>query len=148
NKIIKVDNKSSYKVTGVLKDLPSNTEFNFSYLVSLEANENYYGNDWGTYTYYTYVQLQPGVSGEKFNEKIKGTITKYAPQLGTRVFLYPVSKSHLYSRFENGKPAGGRIDTVRLLVIIGFLILFIACINFMNLSTAQSQKRAKEVGVR
>jgi len=148
NKIIKVDNKNNYKVTGVLKDLPNNTEFNFSYLVSLEANENYYGNDWGTYTYYTYVQLQPGVSAEKFNEKIKGTITKYAPQLGIRVFLYPVSKSHLYSRFENGKPAGGRIEAVHLLVIIALLILFIACINFMNLSTAQSQKRAKEVGVR
>jgi len=148
NKIITVDNKDSYKVTGVLKNLPDNTQFDFNYLVSLSANENTYGNTWDNYTYNTYVQLEPNTSVNDFNNKIKKELEKYTGEKDTRMFLYPVSKLHLYSTFENGKPVGGRIDTVRLLLIIAALILLIACINFMNLSTAQSQKRAKEVGVR
>ena len=148
NKIIKVDNKESYKVTGVLKDLPSNTQFDFSYLVPLPEKEIYTNNSWDNNSYYTYVELQPDASIENVNKKIKIVPEKYAPGIGTELFLYPVSKMHLYSHFENGKPAGGRIEIVRLLVIIASLILLIACINFMNLSTAQSQKRAKEVGVR
>ncbi|MBE7174434.1 MAG: ABC transporter permease [Williamsia sp.] len=147
-KMVMVDGKGNYKVTGVLQNLPSNTEFSFSYLTSLEANENTYGNNWNNNTYYTYVQLQQGVSPEAFNKKIEKEIIRYVPGTNTDVFLYPVAKQHLYSRFENGKPSGGRIDTVRLLLIIAGLILLIACINFMNLSTAQSGKRALEVGVR
>ncbi len=147
-KVVKLDNQSSFKVTGVLKNLPSNTEFDFTYLVSLQANENNYGNNWSNNTYHTFVQLQPAVSIEQFNKKIEKEVIKYAPETKADIFLYPVIKQHLYANFENGKPAGGRIDTVRLLLLIGALILLIACINFMNLSTAQSQKRAKEVGVR
>lgn len=150
NKIVKINNKDNYKITGVLKNLPSNTEFDFDYLVSLKANENLYSNNnsWGTNTFYTYVQLQPNISIDKFNPKIKNELIKYSPDLATEIFLYPIKKWHLYSRFENGKIAGGRIEMVRLVAIIGALILLIVCINFMNLSTAQSQKRAKEVGVR
>jgi putative ABC transport system permease protein len=148
NKVVRINNKESYKVTGVLKNLPDNTAFDFNYLVSLGPNENQYGNTWDNYTYNTYVQLQPNISVDNFNNKIKDELEKYTGQKGTEMFLYPVSRLHLYSSFENGKPAGGRIETVRLLLIIAVLILLIACINFMNLSTAQSQKRAKEVGVR
>jgi len=150
NKIIKIDNKDSYKITGILKNLPTNTEFDFDYLVSLKANENFYSNNnsWANNTFYTYVQLQPNISVDQFNLKIKDEILKYSPESKTEIFLHPISKWHLYSRFENGKIAGGRIETVRLMGIIGCLILLIACINFMNLSTAQSQKRANEVGVR
>ncbi|MDQ2753292.1 MAG: ABC transporter permease [Bacteroidota bacterium] len=147
-KVVVLDNKDSYKITGVLKNLPANTEFDFNYLISLQANENNYGNAWDNNTYYTYIQLKPGVSVDQFNNKIKNEVNKYAPEQKDEVFLYPVTKQHLYSSFDNGKQAGGRINTVRLLLMIGFLILLIACINFMNLSTAQSQKRAKEVGVR
>ncbi|MEO5909264.1 MAG: ABC transporter permease [Pelobium sp.] len=150
NKIIKIDNKDSYKITGVLKNLPSNTEFDFEYLVSLQVNENLYSNNnsWGNNTFYTYVQLQPNTSIDKFNLKIKDEILKYSPEAKTEIFLHPISKWHLYSRFENGVVAGGRIEMVNLVAIIGGLILLIACINFMNLSTAQSQKRANEVGIR
>lgn len=147
-KVVKVNNQNSYKVTGVLKNLPSNTGFDFTYLISLAANENAYGTNWSNNTYYTYVQLQPGVAIDQFNKKIEKEVIKYAPDTKTDIFLYPVTKQHLYSGFENGVPSGGRIDTVRLLLIIAALILLIACINFMNLSTAQSEKRAKEVGVR
>jgi ABC-type antimicrobial peptide transport system permease subunit len=148
NKVITIDNKDSYKVTGVLKNLPDNTAFDFNYLVSLAPNENTYGNTWDIYTYNTYVQLQPNTSLDNFNNKIKQELEKYTGEKDAQMFLYPVSRLHLYSTFENGKPVGGRIDTIRLLLIIAALILLIACINFMNLSTAQSQKRAKEVGVR
>ena len=149
NKVVKIDNKESYKVTGVLKDLPNNTEFDFDFLLSLANNEKAYGGElWGTNTFYTYVQLQPNTDISKFNDKIKNEIIRYSPEAETQIFLYPISKWHLYSRFENGKVAGGRIEIVHLLMLIGGLILLIACINFMNLSTAQSQKRAKEVGIR
>ncbi len=149
NKIIKIDNKQSYKVTGVLKDLPNNTEFDFNFLLSLAPNEKSYGGEsWGNNTFYTYVQLQPNTDINRFNDKIKNEVIRYSPEQQAEIFLHPISKWHLYSRFENGKIAGGRIEIVHLLMLIGGLILLIACINFMNLSTAQSQKRAKEVGVR
>ena len=148
NKLVKIDNEQSYKVSGILKDLPANSKFDFEYLVSLEPNEDIYSNHWGNSSYYTFVQLQPGVSGEPFSNKISKHILRYSPESETEVFLHPLSKSYLYTRFENGKVAGGRIEIIYLLLAIGLLILGIACINFMNLSTAASQNRAKEVGVR
>ncbi len=150
NKIVKLDNKENYKITGVLKNLPNNTEFDFEYLISLtpDAGRFYGGESWETNTFYTYVLLQPNTNIGQFNDKIKKEIVRYSPEAQTEIFLHPMSKWHLYSRFENGKVAGGRIEIVHLLMLIGGLILLIACINFMNLSTAQSQKRAKEVGVR
>ena len=146
-KLVKINNKHLYKVTGVLKDLPNNTEFNFEYLVQL--NDKFYGdNSWNTGNYYTYIQLQPNANIEKVNAEIKNIAIRHDPKSNGQVFLYPLSKMHLYSRFDNGKPVGGRIEIVHLLLAIAGIILLIACINFMNLSTAQSQKRAREVGVR
>ncbi|MFI5162688.1 MAG: ABC transporter permease [Sphingobacteriales bacterium] len=151
NQLVKIDNKQVYKVTGIMADLPNNTEFDFEYLVPLPAN-GAMGNDnsWNSNSYYTYVQLQPNVNIGQVNQKIKSIAFKHDPKNNpnTEVFLYPFSKMHLYGKFENGKVAGGRIEIVRLLLGIAGIILLIACINFMNLSTAQSQKRAKEVGVR
>ncbi len=147
NKLVKINNKDAYKVTGVLKDLPNNTQFDFEYLVSL--GQNRYGDDlWNMGNYYTYVQLQPNANLDKVNAEIKNIAIKRDPKTNGEVFLYPFSKMHLYSRFDNGKPVGGRIEIVHLLLAIAGIILLIACINFMNLSTAQSQKRAKEVGIR
>ena len=150
NKVLTIDNGDPYKVTGVLKDLPSHTDFDFTYLIPLTpASEKTYGINWNTNTYYTYIQLQAGSDAETFNKKIEPLVRDNAPDLKwSSVFLYPVSKMHLYSRFENGIPAGGFIEQVRLVALIGLLILSIACINFMNLATARSQKRSKEVGVR
>ncbi|MHA4842518.1 ABC transporter permease [Flavitalea antarctica] len=147
NKMILIDNKDPYKVSGVLKTLPSNTNFDFEYLVSLEKGENYYANSWDN-AYYTFVQLHSNTAGDAFNNKIRNALMRYSPASETEIFLHPITKWHLYSRFENGKIAGGRIEIIYLLLVIGLLILGIACINFMNLSTAQSQDRAKEVGVR
>lgn len=148
NKLVKLDNKDIYKVSGVLKDLPNNTQFDFEYLVPLVDNR--YGNDnsWNTGNYYTYAQLKQGASIDRVNAKIKGIFKKQDPKSNEETFLYPLSKMRLYSRFDNGHAVGGRIEIVHLLLAIAGIILLIACINFMNLSTAQSQKRAKEVGVR
>ncbi len=93
--------------------------------------------------YYTYVQLKPNANIDKVNAEIKNIAIRHDPKTNGEVFLYPFSKMHLYSRFDNGKPVGGRIEIVHLLLGIAGIILLIARINFMNLSTAQSQKRAK-----
>ena len=146
DKLVRINNKEAYKVTGVLKDLPNNTQFHFDYLVLL--SEKTYGSSWDSQSYNTYVQLQPNANINQVNAKIKDIIRKYQPTSKLQIFLHPMSKWHLYSHFENGQIIGGRIDVVRLLLGIAGIILLIACINFMNLSTAQSQKRAREVGVR
>ena len=147
NKIITVDNKAPFKVTAVITDLPSNTDFDFNYLVPLTKAE-LYSNGWASNSYYTFVKLQAGVDVDSFNKKLRPLLPLHAPETNNELFLYPMAKMHLYSRFENGIPVGGKIETVRLVGLIGLLVLFIACINFISLSTARGQKRAKEVGVR
>jgi putative ABC transport system permease protein len=150
NKQIRIDS-NNFTVTGILKDLPTNTSFSFEYLLSREILKKLHfdDNDWDNNSVNTFVQLKPQVSIGAFNEKIKN-ISRINSKgvVKEEVFLYPLDKLHLYSRFENGKAVGGLIDTVRLFIIIAAFILLIACINFMNLSTARSEKRAKEVGIR
>ncbi|WP_293879644.1 MULTISPECIES: ABC transporter permease [unclassified Sphingobacterium] len=148
DKTVMLDDKEPYKVTAVIADLPSNTNFDFTYLIPLVQPENY-SPDWNSNSFYTYVQLKKGVDIEAFNKKLVGFITKKTNNVSKgSLFLYPLSKMHLYSKFEQGIPVGGNIDQVKLVGGIGLLILLIACINFVNLSTARSQKRAKEVAVR
>lgn len=147
-KIITLDNQDPYTVSSVMEDLPGNTDFEFTFLTRL-PEKDIYGSSWNTNTYYTYIQLKPGTDATQFNKKLKPLFAKYNPEETKHsLFLYPMSKMHLYSRFENGIPVGGKIEQIRLIAGIGILILIIACINFINLSTARSQKRAKEVGVR
>lgn len=148
NKTLILDNKEPYQVSGIIADLPSNTDFDFNYLIPLTKADNYYPN-WNTSTFMTYIQLKDGTDVDAFNKKLKNIIAKKTNnELKGSLFLYPLSKMHLYSKFEQGVPVGGKIDQVKLVAGLGFLILLIACINFVNLSTARSQKRAKEVAVR
>jgi putative ABC transport system permease protein len=150
NKQIRIDS-NNFTVTGILKDLPTNTSFSFEYLLSWDIMKKLHADDgdWDNNSVNTYVQLKPQVSSAVFNNKIKNiSRTNSKGLVKEEVFLYPLDKLHLYSRFENGKATGGLIDTVRLFIIIAAFILLIACINFMNLSTARSEKRAKEVGIR
>jgi ABC-type antimicrobial peptide transport system permease subunit len=150
-KIVEVENNEHYKVTGILKNLPNNTQFNFDYLMSYEHKniKHFIDSDWTDVSVRTFVTLKPNTSFAAANEKIKDVVINHSGNKAkTTEFLYPVSSLHLYSRFENGKPVGGLIERVRVFFIIAVFILLIACINFMNLSTASSEKRAKEVGVR
>ncbi len=149
--IVKVDNTDNFKVTGILKDLPGNTEFNFEYLIpwSYLKQKGYDDEHWGNNSIATYVLLKESTDYQTFSEKIKPHRKAYdkgTPDMVT--FLYPYTRSHLYSEFENGVEIGGLIDIIRLFGVIAIIVLIIACINFMNLSTARSEKRAKEVGVR
>jgi ABC-type antimicrobial peptide transport system permease subunit len=150
NKVIKIDS-NNFTVTGILKDLPTNTTFDFefilpwAYLIKTGQDDN----NWGNNSVFTYVQLKPNTAESAVNGKIKNITKKHSNgQEQQEVFLHPISKWHLYSEFENGKIVGGRIETVRLFGIIAAFILLIACINFMNLSTARSEQRSKEVGIR
>lgn len=145
-----------YQVTGVFEDMPRNTSFQFEWLIPFrvqeQAQRKYFDIDgWGYSWLQTYVELQPGVDLYQLNEKLKGLAYQKAggDYNFLQIFLYPLNKKLLYGQFENGvETNGGYIKTVSLFFLIGILILVIACINFMNLSTARSQKRALEVGVR
>ena len=151
NKTIKIDSTDNFIVTGVLDELPVNSRFDFEYLLPWDYLKKIgWNNDsWLSNNTSTFLLLKPKVNVTDFNNKIKNiTRQKSGKNDVWTHFLFPLEKWHLYSEFENGIPSRGRIETVRLFGIIAAFILLIACINFMNLSTARSEKRAKEVGVR
>lgn len=148
--------KELYAVAAVFEDMPGNTDFQFDWVMPFELieqkmAEQYSINEWGTSWLFTYVELYPDADLDAMNAKLKDlAYQKGGEHYKTmRVFLYPLNRLHLYGRFINGEEVfEGLIKTVTLFALIGVLILIIACINFMNLSTARSQKRALEVGVR
>lgn len=150
-KVVKVDNADAFTVTGVLKDPPLNTDFSFEFLMpwAYLHQKGWDDKNWGNNSVATYVMLKEGTDYSTFSKKIKTLRKRYdkdSPDMET--LLYPFSRAYLYSEFENGVEVGGRIDIIRLFGIIAGIILIIACINFINLSTARSEKRAKEVGIR
>ncbi|HEY2347947.1 MAG TPA: ABC transporter permease, partial [Puia sp.] len=150
-KSITIQRSQDHIVTGILKDLPNNTQFKFEYLMSYVYNtvRKNIDEDWGDVSIRTFVTLKRHASFASADSKIKNVIVQHSGGTAkTTEFLYPVSQLRLYSDFSDGKPVGGLISTVRTFAIIAAFILLIACINFMNLSTARSEKRAKEVGIR
>jgi putative ABC transport system permease protein len=154
-KIIKFDNKDDFTVTGVLKDLPNNSSFDFEYLLPWEVlvrNRKEPDLGWSDNSTPTYVLLKPNTSLASVVPKIRVLRQNYekdAKKTNWELFLYPMERWRLYSSFTNGvEDDGGRSGFVKLFAIISGFILLIACINFMNLSTARSEKRAKEVGIR
>jgi putative ABC transport system permease protein len=158
NKLMLMDNKTSLKVEGVYEDLPTNSEFNevkfiVPWSLMLSLNPSLARDDWNGNMFQIYVQLADNASVETVSAKIKHI--KFAQvdkeqqaNVKPEILLFAMDKWHLYSEFKNGKSVGGRITYVWLFGLIGLFILLLACINFMNLTTAQSEKRAKEVGIR
>lgn len=148
--IVRIDNKEDFLVSGVMKEIPQNSTFKFDWLLPIErvVQENQWLKQWDANALRTYVLLDPKVNVDAMNAKTKGIIQRHLDGSKTQVFLYPFKDIYLEGRFDKGKVSGGRIEYVRLFIIIAIFVLLIACINFMNLSTARAIQRSKEVGVR
>lgn len=144
-------NRFEFAVTGVMQDFPANTGIHADFLISFGFLESVGEKDtfWGNNSVITWVKLKAGYPLDKANKAIRDIEKRhYADGQHIEIFLYPVTQLRLYSLFENGVPVGGRIEIVRMLGWLGVCLVAIACINFVNLSTARAQKRSKEVGVR
>jgi len=149
-KTVKLNNQDSYLITGVIENLPKNVSFPLDWVAPFERYRD--GAEWmteyGSNFSDTFVELSPEAHFAEVNTKIKALIPAKNPDSDTYAFLHSMKDWYLRSDFEGGKKVGGKIMYVRLFAIIACIVLLIACINFMNLSTARSEKRANEVGVR
>ena len=158
NKMVRFDNAHDLKVTGIIKDLPRNASFTFNYIVpssyvfATNPSVKVDGlSSFGNNNLQIFVKLKAGVNYAQVAPKIrniehteKGNINP----MSSYITLQPMVRWHLYSNYINGKDTAGFLEYVKMFSIIGLLVLIIACINFINLTTARSEKRAKEVGVR
>lgn len=144
------DKKGDVVVTGVLKDIPANSSEQFDFAISFEVFKELVGSyaTWGNNQAQIYLQLKQGTNVSALNDKIVDFIKTKGNISDVTLLLQKYSDGYLYNRFEDGKQAGGRIEYVRLFSIIAIFILVIACINFMNMSTAKAFRKIKEVGIK
>jgi putative ABC transport system permease protein len=157
DKIIRLDDKADVKVTGVYEDFPGNSSFKDVYFLStwsLFTSLNSYAKkasrEWDENSFQLFVQLKEGADFAKVSASIKDIRMKLEnpPPYKPEFFVHPMSRWHLHGDFTNGQNTGGLIQLVKIFGMAGIFVLLLACINFMNLSTARSEKRAKEVGIR
>lgn len=147
---ITINESEVHTVTGVFQKMPENSSFQFDYVLSFKdwLENNQWAAKWENSGPRTIVKLYPGANISEINTKIEDYLKKRVLDSNSELFIYPFADRYLYGQFENGQVAGGRIDYVWLFTLVAFFTLLIACINFMNLSTAKATKRAKEVGIR
>ena len=155
NKVIRVDNEEDLKVTGVLKDVPSNSSFQFDFLMTWKFREQISDwvrrntTNWGNYSFQVFVELNDPNNQQAVEKSIRMMLQDHGEkETKPEFFLYPLSRWRLFHSFDDGVETGGMNDYVQLFTIIAIFIIVIACINFMNLATARSERRAREVGVR
>ncbi len=149
-KVVEYEHKKEYVVSGIFEGTPHNSSFQFEYVLSFEAfkDDNDWVLNWGSNGPSTFITLVEGADVNAFTEKIAQFVTTKNEQSNVTLFLKQYSDVYLHGRYENGKEAGGRIEYVQLFSLIAIFILIIACINFMNLSTARASRRMKEVGIK
>jgi predicted permease len=153
NQLIRIDNQNDFKVSGILQDVPFNSSFQFDFLLpwSVYAQMDWVKQSetqWDNESFPIYALLAEGVRAEEVNPVIEKILTEKNPDSKRQLFFHPMADWHLRSTFRDGKPASGAGDYVTLFAAIAAFILIIACINFMNMATARSERRAREVGVR
>ncbi len=164
-KVFTFNDTALYKVTGVIKDVREQSHFNFDFFISMSTLQDSKENAWFSGSFNTYILLRPGVDPQKLQAKLPAFLEKHSgPDIQSilhlsfaqmeqggniyRLKLFPLLKIHLQSNALGELDANGNLQTVYIFAVIAVLILLIACVNFMNLSTARSSNRAKEVGVR
>jgi ABC-type antimicrobial peptide transport system permease subunit len=155
-KMVRVDNDKELKVAGILKDVPSNSSFQFDFLLPWKFfyNESPWvkrnTTNWGNYSFQIFVELNDPGKHAAVENSIRKMLEKHGEdkEIKHEFFLYPLLRWRLHSSFNNGIEQGGMSDYVQLFTIIAVFIIVIACINFMNLATARSERRAREVGIR
>ncbi|HYG17286.1 MAG TPA: ABC transporter permease [Ohtaekwangia sp.] len=153
-KIIRVDDQMEMTVTGIIEDVPAASTFQFDYILPFSAyitGQTWVkaaSEDWETNAFQLYVELQPDAAPDAVQQRIANAVKAHVNESQSQLILHPATAWRLYSMFENGKATGGSIEFVRSLSIVAAFILVIACINFMNLATARSERRAREVGIR
>ncbi|WP_276090630.1 ABC transporter permease [Pedobacter sp. JY14-1] len=151
-KTLRYQDESDLQVSGVVEDLPLNSSNRFDVLIPWSFYESKFEwvkvPEWGNYNWQTLVLLDKKADVVAINKKLHGLIKRHQKGSNTEMFLYPLSEKHLHGSFLNGKSVGGEISSVYLFTALAIGILLIACINFMNLATAKSEKRAREVGIK
>lgn len=153
NKTVRIDNDHDLKVSAIVADVPGNSTLQFDYIMPFNYSDQDIKRamtEWRSSSWLVFVQTVPNANMAALQKKINDIKFQHNPddkKIST-YFTFPMSKWRLYSDFKDGKNAGGMIEYVKLFTIIAIIILLIACVNFMNLSTARSEKRAKEVGIR
>ena len=152
-RMVRFENEHDLRVTGILKDLPDNSSWQFDYVVPFSYVVA--TNDWvkkcqtdkDMNAFQIFVALQPNANAGQVAQQVKDmAVEKSTAKI--QVIIHPLDKWRLYAQFENGRAVGGFIQYVRIFSIVGLLVLVIACINFVNLATARSERRAREVGLR
>ena len=153
NKVVKVDKDYDARVTAIVEDVPGNSTLQFDFINTFNYANGFLSEamtNWENSSWDVFVQVKPGADLKQIEKSINDIKYKHDPgdkEIST-YFAFPFRKLRLESEFKDGKNVGGMIEYVRLFSIIAVIILLIACVNFMNLSTARSEKRAREVGVR
>lgn len=152
DKTVKYADKTDLKVTGVIKNLPTNTLLGFDYLMPWSfyqtIDDEARNPGWGNFSFLAIAKVNNGAKLDLINSKVKKLFNENYTEQRNENFLFPFADTHLYGEFLNGKSIGGDIQRIYLFVALAFGILLIACINFMNMTTAKSERRAKEVGIK
>ena len=149
-KVVEFEHKNEFVVSGVFEDTPINSSYQFDFVLSFEGfmDENPWVKNWGSNGPSTFITLIEGANDKEVSKKIADFVKSKNEQSNVTLFLKSYADQYLYGGYDNGKESGGRIEYVQLFSLIAIFILIIACINFMNLSTARASRRMKEVGIK